>query len=115
MGRPIPFALSSQAAIEPRQQASGRRLDCRYRLWHAVFMGTKREKAVVKKGPGAPTKAPGGLPKVLFVRAQQDLLEALDRLVDEEREKHPGRGITRSDIARELLYRAVAKGPKETP
>ncbi len=55
-----------------------------------------------------PTKAPGGLTEVLFVRTNKDLLNQLDQLVDLERERRKGRTISRADLARELLYRAVA-------
>ena len=58
---------------------------------------------------GAPTKAPGGLDKVLFVRANEDLLDALDVLVERERIERPGRAVSRADVARELLYLAVKK------
>lgn len=56
---------------------------------------------------GAPPKVAGGLSKVLYVRANDDLLDALDALVEKERESRPGRVISRADVARDLLYRAV--------
>ncbi len=56
---------------------------------------------------GAPPKVAGGLSKVLYVRASDDLLDALDALVEKERESRPGRAISRADIARDLLYQAV--------
>jgi hypothetical protein len=56
---------------------------------------------------GAPPKVAGGLSKVLYVRASGDLLDALDALVEKERETRPGRTISRADIARDLLYQAV--------
>lgn len=43
------------------------------------------------------------------MRTNGDLLEALDALVDLERERRQGRTVSRSDLARELLYRAVAE------
>jgi hypothetical protein len=56
---------------------------------------------------GAPEKAPGGLNKVLYVRADERLLNLLDRLVDQERRQHPGRSVSRADVTRELLYTAA--------
>lgn len=58
---------------------------------------------------GPPTKAPGGLTKVLFVRCGQDLLDALDALAEAQRRAHKGRAVSRSDVARELLYRMVER------
>jgi hypothetical protein len=65
--------------------------------------------AISKRRGGAPTKAPGGLDKVLFIRASADLLDALDALVQEERDQRAGRTVSRADVARELLYGAVKK------
>jgi hypothetical protein len=45
--------------------------------------------------------------KVLFVRAPDDLLDALDEVVEREREARPGRTVSRADVARELLYAAL--------
>lgn len=61
---------------------------------------------------GAPPKVAGGLPKVLYVRASDDLLDALDALVEKERESRPGRAVSRADIARDLLYQAVRTAKK---
>ena len=58
---------------------------------------------------GAPRKAPGGLQKVLYVRVAPELLEALDGLVAKEAKRHPGRVVSRADVARELLYEATKK------
>lgn len=66
-------------------------------------------KAAPQRG-GPPTKAPGGMDKVLFVRTSPDLLAALDAMVDRERRLRPGRTVSRADVARELLYRAVEGG-----
>jgi hypothetical protein len=66
-----------------------------------------------RKGPtgrssgGARPKASGGLPRVLFVRVSDDLLVALDSLVEQERRKQPWRALSRSDVAREILYDRV--------
>lgn len=54
-------------------------------------------------------KAPGGMSKVLFVRATPELLEALDRLAEEERRAQPGQSTSRSDVARKLLYAALRR------
>ena len=56
---------------------------------------------------GAPPKVAGGLSKVLYIRASKDLLDALDGLVEKERETRPGRVISRADIARDILHQAV--------
>jgi hypothetical protein len=63
--------------------------------------------ATSRRRGGAPTKAPGGLDRVLFVRASGDLLDALDALVEKQRAGRPG--LSRADVARELLYSAVNK------
>ena len=64
-----------------------------------------------KKG-GAPEKVPGGLKKVLFVRAPSELIDALDVLAEREREHNPGRSISRADMARELLAEALKQRGK---
>lgn len=56
---------------------------------------------------GAPQKSPGGLKHVLYVRANDQLLDLLDRLVEQERIRRPGYSISRADVARELLYAAA--------
>lgn len=58
---------------------------------------------------GPSTKAPGGLTEVLFIRIRGDLLTELDVLVERMRARHQGRVISRSDLVRELLYRAVTE------
>ena len=62
---------------------------------------------------GAPRKAEGGLNKVLFVRADEKLLAALDALAAEQREAHEGRTVSRADVARELLHRALKDTKKK--
>ncbi len=62
-----------------------------------------------RRSGGAPRKAPDGLSKVLYVRVPPDLLDALDAVVERERARHPGRGLSRADIARELLYEGAQK------
>ena len=44
---------------------------------------------------------------MLFVRTSADLLDALDELTEKARSKHPHRSISRSDMARELLYQTL--------
>ncbi len=58
---------------------------------------------------GSRRKSSEGLDKVLYVRVSPDLLEALDEMVSEERARHPGRAVSRADVARELLYRAAQR------
>lgn len=70
----------------------------------------KKAKKTQKKG--APTKAPGGLSKVLYIRASEDLLDALDELVERERQSHPGRSVSRADVAREILYQRAVQNAK---
>ena len=62
---------------------------------------------------GAPRKAEHGLNKVLFVRADERLLEALDAVVQQQRMLHEGRTVSRADVARELLHRALKDAKKE--
>lgn len=57
--------------------------------------------------PGAPRKSPAGLTEVLYIRATPDLIDALDLLAERERTASPGRGISRADVAREILYKAI--------
>ena len=45
--------------------------------------------------------------RVLFVRVPQSLIAALDVAVERERKMHPGRKVSRSGVARELLYKAL--------
>lgn len=51
---------------------------------------------------GAPKK-PGALDKVLYVRADQALLDRLDAYANDQNKDHPGRTVSRADAARELL------------
>jgi hypothetical protein len=66
------------------------------------------KKAEPKGRGGAPEKSPGGLACVLFIRADQDLVDRIDAYVVEQKVAHPGRHISRSDAARELLHTALA-------
>lgn len=42
--------------------------------------------------------------QVIFVRAELDLVSALEARLQEEREENPGQKISRSDLARRLMY-----------
>lgn len=57
---------------------------------------------------GRPPKSPGGLDKVLFVRATPELLAALDRIAA-ARSRESGAVVSRSDVARQLLTDAVKR------
>ena len=58
---------------------------------------------------GVPRKSPEGLDKVLFIRANQELLDRLDRLRDRERRARPGVVLSRADIARTILWDALQR------
>lgn len=61
-----------------------------------------------RKGAGRkPTGA--ALEKVLFIRCAPDLLAALDAYAESQRT--PGRACSRSDAARELLWRGLRVTP----
>lgn len=62
-----------------------------------------RAKAKGKRKGGAPPKVVGGLDKVLYVRADQALLDGVDAYAEGQRKEHPGRHVSRADAARELL------------
>lgn len=48
-----------------------------------------------------------GLSRVLFIRTTPELLEALDRITTKERAENPGRVISRADVARGILHKAI--------
>jgi hypothetical protein len=56
-----------------------------------------------------PRKAPDGLDKVLFVRANQELLDKLNLLVVKRSQESPGVAFSRADIARSILWEAVRR------
>lgn len=64
----------------------------------------KRTRAVGRP----PRKAPGGLDRVLYVRATPELLAGLDRLAAEWARK-TGLAVSRSDVARKILSDVVMK------
>jgi len=50
--------------------------------------------------------APGGLAQ-FNIRVPEEIVEALDAIVEEQQAAHPGRSFTRSDLVREVLYEYV--------
>ena len=56
---------------------------------------------------GRPPKATGGLTSVLFVRMTEDMSAALDARMEHELTTHPGRSVSKSDVARELIAHAL--------
>jgi hypothetical protein len=56
-----------------------------------------------------PRKSPDGLDKVLFVRANQDLLDKLNQLVELRQRENPGLALSRADVARAILWDAVKR------
>jgi hypothetical protein len=74
---------------------------------------TKKKGRAPKNKGGARQKTPGGLKKILYVRAPEDLVAALDRRVDSDRKK-TGFSVSRSDVARTLLAKALLVPGKKT-
>lgn len=58
---------------------------------------------------GPPQKARGGLNKVLYVRADEKLLRELERLRQRRSERSPGVTLSRSDLARAILWEAIER------
>jgi hypothetical protein len=56
-----------------------------------------------------PRKGPDGLDKVLFVRANQDLLDKLNLLLERRLKENPGIVLSRADVARAILWDAVKR------
>lgn len=46
---------------------------------------------------------------VLFFRADDQLIQALDQYIEQQAKVHLGRRITRSDAIREILWQALKK------
>lgn len=61
----------------------------------------------------APRKSAEGLDKVLYVRSDAALLAALDR--EGRRRNAKGSRLSRSDVARILLWEALAPKPTASP
>ncbi len=55
-----------------------------------------------------PKKMGSGSEGVIFTRAPKPLIKALDKRVRAERDAHPERAISRSDVVREILWRELA-------
>ena len=68
---------------------------------------------MTRKKLGAPTKADGGLTTVIYVRASKDLVKALDERLRQERTARPGRGVSRSDLVRDILYQTLRRSEEE--
>jgi len=63
---------------------------------------------------GTPRKGSDGLDRVLFVRANQDLLDKLNMLLERRQRENPGVALSRADVARSILWDAVKReGLKE--
>jgi hypothetical protein len=71
-----------------------------------------RKTATARKG-GTPRKATGGLDKVLFIRADQKLLDRLEDLRRRKSEESRGIVLSTADIARSILWDAVDRDDKE--
>lgn len=50
---------------------------------------------------------------VLFVCCTQDLMDRLDKYLDEQRKEKPWQSITRADVVRELLYKMIEERDKK--
>lgn len=61
---------------------------------------------------GRPVKVRDGLTSVLFLRAPAELLELLDARAEEQERGCPGRSVSRSDVAREILFGALLQKPE---
>jgi len=49
------------------------------------------------------------LSSVLYVRVTNDVLKGLDNMAKTEEKKKPGTKVTRSDVARTILLRALKR------
>lgn len=65
-------------------------------------------RAPARKKGGAPQKAPGGLDRALYVRANKELLLQLDRLA-ERKSKELGVTLSKADVVRSLIVEATKK------
>ena len=63
---------------------------------------------------GARTKAPGGLSRVLFVRADSELVRRLESLRAKRIAGMRGVGLSTSDLVRALLWEAIERGERES-
>jgi hypothetical protein len=64
-----------------------------------------------KKGaaPATKKKSTDNRDGALYLRAGPDLLAELDAIAEELRVERPGNAISRADVVRELLYKAIAE------
>lgn len=62
---------------------------------------------------GAQKKAPDGLDKVLFVRTDQALLDALEKLRAQRSEATRGIVVSKADVARALLWEGIERQYQE--
>jgi hypothetical protein len=69
-------------------------------------------RAAHRKG-GPPRKAPEGLNKALFIRANSALLDRLDELCEQEKKRRPGIVLSRADVARSILWDAINRSGKD--
>ena len=53
---------------------------------------------------GAPRKSPDGLDQVLYVRADQALIDALEERLTKRRKANRGQTLSRADLVREILW-----------
>ena len=65
--------------------------------------------ARAKAKKAAARKSAHGLDKVLFVRADQELLDKLEELRKRRNDKNPGMVISRADVARSILWEGLAR------
>lgn len=65
------------------------------------------KKTAARRKGGAPRKAPDGLNRVLFVRANQDLLDKLEELRQRRSGQTPGVVLSTADVARAILWEAI--------
>lgn len=59
-----------------------------------------------KKG-GAARKAPEGLNVPIYLRGDQALVDALDRIKDARNAANPGTTLSRADVARGILWYGI--------
>ncbi len=57
----------------------------------------------------APRKGRDGLDNVLFVRADQHLLDKLNQLLERRQRENPGPALSRAGVARAILRDAVTR------
>ena len=68
---------------------------------------TQKRQDLPPRPVGRPPNPTLRLTERLLVRVNMELIQGLDKLVERERQAHPGRIITRANIIRDILYQAV--------